>query len=163
MKRSTDWLTLTVAMLLFSVIAAFGARAQAADRPIKTQEPRNAASSEGHAVISTHAGHLGVLVRGIHSARLAQLLGNASDSPSGWRDGFDAGGSVALGSELARQLSVGVGDSITLVAPHGTTSASKAPHIKAYRIDAILPHGVTPLDAVLVLMAVSQAGSYSDR
>ena len=58
---------------------------------------------------------------------------------------------------------MGVGDSITLVAPHGVASASKTLHVKTYRIDAILSHDVTALDAVLVLMAVSEAESYSDR
>jgi lipoprotein-releasing system permease protein len=163
MKRSMEWLILATTMLFVSVAAIFSAQAQNTDRPITTQETRDASSVGGHALASTSAGPLGILVRGIQSARLAQLLSNASVSPRGWRESFDSGSSVAVGGELARQLSVGVGDSITLVAPRRITSASKEPHIKTYRIDAILPHDVTALDAVLVLMAVSEAESYSDR
>jgi hypothetical protein len=61
-----------------------------------------AGSADGHAVASTRADALGVLVRGIPSARLAQLLGGVSNAPGDWRDRFDKAGTVVVGSALAR-------------------------------------------------------------
>lgn len=163
MERRIDWISLAIAMLFVSAVAMVPARTQTPDRVIEIQETRFAASVDGHAVVATPAGTLGILVRGIQSTRLAQLLGDGRDSPSDWRNRFDNGGAVAVGSALARRLSLGVGDSITLVAPHHTKSAANAPHIRTYKIDAILPHDLAGFDGVLVLMAISEAESYSDR
>jgi ABC-type lipoprotein release transport system permease subunit len=149
MERPIHRISPAVAMLLVSAIAMLPARAQSPDRAIKTQEARLAPA--GHAVASTPADALGVRIWGMQSARLVQLLGEGSDSPGEWRDGFESGNAVVVGSALARRLSLAVGDSLTLVAPRDPRSASKEPHIKTYRIGATLPREVTGYDAALVL------------
>ncbi len=163
MSHRIGSISFAIAMPFVSAGVIFPAQADIPDRLIKIQETQFAASVEGHAVASTRAAALGVLVRGIRAARLAQLLGESSASPSEWRVSFEKGEAVAVGSALAKQLSLGVGDTITLAAPHDPRAASNAPRIKTYKIDVILPHDLAVFDAVLVLMAVSEAQSYSDR
>jgi lipoprotein-releasing system permease protein len=163
MERQTHWIAVATTLLFGSAIAVLPARALSPDGLIKTQEARLAAPVEGHAVASTSADAVGVLVRGMESARLAQLLGEGSDSLHEWRNSFDGGRAVAVGSALAKRLSLRAGDTITLVAPSKARSASNGPHLKTYKIGAILPNELTGHDAVLVLMTVSEAERYSGR
>src|ERR1700684_228262 len=74
---------------------------------------------EGQALASSPFNASGVLVRGIRGVVLHKLSSLASTIKSGTLDGFDEGQGIAIGKRLADQLSLRVGDSITLVAPRG--------------------------------------------
>src|SRR4026208_2543528 len=77
---------------------------------------------EGQALASSPFNASGVLVRGVRAADLAKLPSVASDSRQGTLEGLGAGQGVAIGRRLADQLSLRVGDSVTLVAPRGAVT-----------------------------------------
>src|SRR5438552_3188147 len=99
---------------------------------------------EGQALASSPFNASGVLVRGIRGADLAKLSSVASSTkPEGALNGFDEGQGILIGERLAKQLSLRVGDSITLVAPRGAvTPMGTTPRIKAYKIAGIFEIGM---------------------
>lgn len=68
---------------------------------------------------------------------------------------------VALGSDLARQLGVQVGQRITLIAPSGQiTPAGVMPRLKAFEIAALVSTGHYEYDSGLVLMNIEDASRF---
>ncbi len=69
-----------------------------------------------------------------------------------------------MGIRLANSLGVGVGDSISLVAPKGaSTPFGTAPRIKRYRISAIFELGMSEYDKTMVFMPLVEAQKYFSR
>jgi lipoprotein-releasing system permease protein len=65
---------------------------------------------------------------------------------------------VLLGNELARALSVGVGDKVTLIAPQGNiTPAGVIPRLKQFRVAGIFESGHFEYDSALALVAMADA------
>ena len=82
----------------------------------------------------------------------------------GTLEGFDEGQGIAIGKRLADQLSLRVGDSITLVAPRGAvTPMGTTPRIKAYKVGAIFEIGMSEYDAAFVFMPLPEAQAYFNR
>src|SRR3984957_6819190 len=69
---------------------------------------------EGQALASSPFNASGVLVRGIRGADLTKLSSVASNIKFGTLDGFDEGQGIAIGKRLADQLSLRVGDRVTV-------------------------------------------------
>ncbi len=119
---------------------------------------------EGQALASSPFNASGVLVRGIRGGDLAKLSAVASNIESGTLDGFDEGQGIAIGKRLADQLSLRVGDNLTLVAPRGAvTPMGTTPRIKAYKIAAIFEIGMSEYDAAFVFMPLPEAQAYFNR
>ena len=119
---------------------------------------------EGQALASSPFNASGVLVRGIRGADLTKLSSVASNIKFGTLDGFDEGQGIAIGKRLADQLSLRVGDSITLVAPRGAvTPMGTTPRIKSYKIAAIFEIGMSEYDAAFVFMPLPEAQAYFNR
>jgi lipoprotein-releasing system permease protein len=119
---------------------------------------------EGQALASSPFNASGVLVRGIRGADLTRLSSVASNIKFGTLDGFDEGQGIAIGKRLADQLSLRVGDSITLVAPRGAvTPMGTTPRIKSYKIAAIFEIGMSEYDAAFVFMPLPEAQAYFNR
>jgi lipoprotein-releasing system permease protein len=88
----------------------------------------------------------------------------SSNIKTGTLDGFDDGQGIAIGSRLAEQLSVRVGDNLTLVAPRGAvTPMGTTPRIKAYKIAAIFEIGMSEYDSAFVFMPLTEAQAYFNR
>jgi lipoprotein-releasing system permease protein len=119
---------------------------------------------EGQALASSPFNASGVLVRGIRGGDLAKLSSVANNIEFGTLDGFDQGQGIAIGKRLAEQLSLRVGDNITLVAPRGAvTPMGTTPRIKAYKIAAIFVIGMSEYDAAFVFMPLPEAQAYFNR
>ncbi len=119
---------------------------------------------EGQALASSPFNASGVLVRGVRGGDLAKLSSVASNIEFGTLDGFDEGQGIAIGKRLADQLSLRVGDSITLVAPRGAvTPMGTTPRIKSYKIAAIFEIGMSEYDAAFVFMPLPEAQAYFNR
>jgi lipoprotein-releasing system permease protein len=119
---------------------------------------------EGQALASSPFNASGVLVRGIRGADLNKLSSIASNIKSGTLEGFDEGQGIAIGKRLADQLSLRVGDSVTLVAPRGAvTPMGTTPRIKPYKIGAIFEIGMSEYDAAFVFMPLPEAQAYFNR
>jgi lipoprotein-releasing system permease protein len=119
---------------------------------------------EGQALASSPFNASGVLVRGIRGADLTKLSSVASNIKFGTLEGFDEGQGIAIGKRLADQLSLRVGDSITLVAPRGAvTPMGTTPRIKSYKIAAIFEIGMSEYDAAFVFMPLPESQAYFNR
>src|SRR5579863_1241327 len=77
---------------------------------------------EGQALASSPFNANGVLVRGLRGTDLARLGSIANNIQAGTLDGFDQGSGVVIGQRLAEQLSLQVGDNLTLVSPKGAVT-----------------------------------------
>jgi lipoprotein-releasing system permease protein len=119
---------------------------------------------EGQALASSPYGASGVLVRGLRGADLMKLPSIANNIRQGTLAGFDEGQGVAIGRRLADQLSLGAGDSITLVAPRGAqTIMGTVPRIKTYKVAAIFEVGLSNYDAGFLFMPLKEAQAYFNR
>ena len=93
---------------------------------------------EGAAGVSSPYNQAGALLRGIREADLKRLPGIAGNVRAGSLDAFDSGTGVAIGQRMAENLSLRVGDTITLLSAKGAnTPFGIAPRIKAYPVVAI--------------------------
>ncbi len=136
-----------------------------ADRVSKVEGVRLAAPIvEGQALASSPFNASGVLVRGIRGADLEKLGSIARNIKQGTLNGFDGGQGIAIGSRLAEQLSVRVGDNLTLVSPRGAvTPMGTTPRIKAYKVAAVFEIGMSEYDAAFVFMPLPEAQAYFNR
>ncbi len=77
---------------------------------------------------------------------------------SGFRDG------IAIGSIVARDLGVAVGDKIKLISPNGVkTPFGTSPRVKAYEIVYVFTAGRYDIDKTRVYMPFAEAQSYFNR
>jgi lipoprotein-releasing system permease protein len=119
---------------------------------------------EGQALASSPFNANGVLVRGIRGADLARLGSIANNIQAGTLDGFDQGQGIAIGQRLAEQLSLQVGDNLTLVSPKGaSTPMGITPRIKPYKVAAVFKIGMSEYDAAFVFMPLKEAQAYFNR
>jgi len=106
----------------------------------------------------------GILVRGIRAVDLQQLPSFGGNIKRGTIAGFDEGQGLAIGQGLADQLSVHLGDSITLVAQHGAaTPMGVMPRIKKYQVTAVFEIGMSEYDAGIIFMPITEAQAFFNR
>lgn len=80
--------------------------------------------------------------------------GTLADYPNG----------IAIGSELARELGVGLGDKVRLISPSGAKTAfGVSPRINAYTVEYIFTAGRYDIDKVRIYMPFAEAQSYFNR
>jgi len=119
---------------------------------------------EGQALASSPFNASGVLVRGIRVQDLVKLPSIANHILQGTLEGFDQGQGLVVGKRLADQLSVHVGDSLTVVSPRGAvTPMGITPRIKTYKIAAVFEIGMTEYDGAFVFMPLAEAQAYFNR
>ena len=71
---------------------------------------------------------------------------------------------IAMGSELAKELGVGIGDRVRLIAPSGVKTAfGTSPRVNAYTIEYIFTAGRYDIDKVRIYMPFAEAQSYFNR
>ncbi|WP_209017087.1 lipoprotein-releasing ABC transporter permease subunit [Roseibium aggregatum] len=117
--------------------------------------------TEGQALVSGPSANLGALVRGIYESDLRRIPLIAQNVLSGTLDGFDEGSGVAIGSSMAEQLGLRVGDKITIISPRGSvTPMGVTPRLKAYPISAIFQIGMSEYDATFLFMPLPEAQGY---
>jgi len=115
-------------------------------------------------VMASHDGrNAGVEVFGIDSANLLTIPRVAgSQEARGDIDRFDEG--VAIGSGVARELGLVVGDRIRLISPDGVQTAfGTSPRINAYEVVYIFTAGRYDIDRTRVYMPFTEAQSYFNR
>jgi lipoprotein-releasing system permease protein len=75
---------------------------------------------------------------------------------------FDEG--LAIGSGLARELGVGVGDRIRMIAPGGVRSVlGSSPRVRAFEVVYIFTAGRWDIDRVRIYMPLAEAQAYFNR
>ena len=114
---------------------------------------------EGETLASGRGGSgTGALVRGIRAEDMTKLKTVSDHIVSGDMVGFASGQGVLVGSRLARQLGLTVGDQITLTAPDGdVTPFGVNPRVKAYTISGLFEVGMSEYDSSVVFMPLEEA------
>jgi lipoprotein-releasing system permease protein len=106
-------------------------------------------------------GGSGALVRGIRGEDLVKISIVANNIKQGSIAGFDTSEGVAIGSRMADNLGLVLGDTITLIAPDGdVTPLGTTPRMKGYPITAIFEVGMSEYDSSIVYMPFSEAQLY---
>jgi lipoprotein-releasing system permease protein len=116
---------------------------------------------EGQAFATTQFGSAGALVRGVRQQDLERLPGVTGHITQGSLDKFDEGAGIAVGEKLAERLGARVGDSITIIAPHGAeTPFGVTPRMKAYPVAAIFQIGMSTFDNTFIFMPLAEAQTF---
>jgi lipoprotein-releasing system permease protein len=119
---------------------------------------------EGQALASSPFNASGVLVRGMRANDLMGLPSIANKIKKGSLEGFDEGQGVMIGRRLADQLSLTVGDNVTLFAPKGAvTPMGVTPRTKSYRVAAVFEIGMSEYDSSFVFMPLPESQIYFNR
>ena len=114
-------------------------------------------------VTSAQGSALGAEVFGIRLKDLKSIprVGVGSDAYGNIED-FDRG--IAIGSGIARELGVTVGDRIRLVAPSGVKTAfGTSPRVKAYEITYVFTAGRWDIDKTRIYMPFPEAQAFFNR
>ena len=117
---------------------------------------------EGQVLASGKVGAgTGALVRGIREADLEKIDLVAKQLKGGTLKGFDNSGGVAIGTRMAENLGLSLGDTITLISPDGdVTPFGTTPRVKAYPITAIFEIGMSEYDSTIIFMPFKEAQAY---
>ncbi len=101
----------------------------------------------------------GAVIRGISPAEEAEVTALGAQLKDGAFGQLQPGSwNIVLGAELARQLGVGVGDKITVVAPGGqVTPAGVIPRLKSFNVVGTFSSGHYEYDSGLTLIHVDDA------
>ncbi|MEI4485860.1 lipoprotein-releasing ABC transporter permease subunit [Frigidibacter sp. MR17.14] len=111
---------------------------------------------------------VGAEVFGITSEDLAQIprIGQHPDASWGELKDFGAveGGGIAIGSGLARELGVNVGDRVRLIQPNGVRTAfGTSPRANAYQVVYIFTAGRYDIDRTRIYLPFAEAQSFFNR
>ncbi len=117
---------------------------------------------EGQTLASGRIGAgTGALVRGVREVDIPKLELVAGSVRQGSFEGFDASEGVAIGSRMAQNLGLGIGESLTLISPEGDiTPFGTTPRVKAYPVVAIFEVGMSEYDASIVFLPLTEAQLY---
>ncbi|WP_238481711.1 lipoprotein-releasing ABC transporter permease subunit [Pseudochrobactrum algeriensis] len=114
---------------------------------------------EGQALVQGSIGAgTGALVRGLREQDVNKLELIAKNVKSGTFASFDTSDGVAIGTRMAQNLGLGVGDDLKIISPDGdVTPFGVNARTKAYPIKAIFEIGMSEYDASIVLMPLGEA------
>jgi len=119
---------------------------------------------EGQAIASTTTLANGALIRGLSEQSLKSLTAISENIRAGTLDKFDKGNGLAMGTRLANQLRIKVGDKVTLVAPRGaSTPFGTAPRVKRYNLSATFEMGMSEYDSTIIFMPLKEAQLYFNK
>ncbi|EJZ23250.1 lipoprotein-releasing ABC transporter permease subunit [Rhizobium sp. Pop5] len=117
---------------------------------------------EGQVLASAQAGgSTGALVRGARAEDLAKLKTISDNIKSGDMVGYAAGQGVLIGTRMADQLGLRVGDLITLTSPEGDiTPMGVNPRVKSYKVSGLFEIGMSEYDSSIIFMPLEEAQLY---
>jgi lipoprotein-releasing system permease protein len=123
------------------------------------------------AMLSSSGGVMGVVVRGIDTDTVGEVTilpqkmkeGKLADINPTFRQAAlkDELPGIIIGNELAKHLSLEVGDETNVISPLGTTTASgSAPRMASFQVAGIFEMGMYEYDSSLIFMSVPNAQSF---
>ena len=116
---------------------------------------------EGQVLISTPYTSSGALVRGLREVGLKNLKAVSRNIRFGTLDGFDDTPGLAIGSRMANDLNVKIGDKVNILTPRGpSTALGTAPRTKRYPVVAIFEIGMSEYDSSIMFMPLVEAQRY---
>ncbi len=118
---------------------------------------------KGQVMANANGRNAGIEVYGIAQADLESIprVGLGADA---YGDIARFGEGVAIGSGVARELGLGVGDRIRIISPDGVKTAfGTSPRVKAYEVVYVFTAGRWDIDRTRVYMPFGEAQSYFNR
>lgn len=118
---------------------------------------------KGQVMVSAGEATMGAEVYGMTGADLATIprIG-AGSGAMGDLAAYDTG--IAMGSELARELGLGLGDRVRLISPQGVkTALGTSPRVNAYTVVYIFTAGRYDIDKTRIYMPLAEAQSYFNK
>ncbi len=115
---------------------------------------------KGQVMATANGENLGAQVYGIRAGDLATIprVGSGPDQ-QGDITRFDAG--IAIGSGIARELNLGVGDKLRLISPDGVkTALGTSPRVSAFEVTYIFTAGRYDIDTTRIYMPFDAAQAY---
>ncbi|SDH63403.1 lipoprotein-releasing ABC transporter permease subunit [Alloyangia pacifica] len=118
---------------------------------------------KGQVMANANGRNAGVEVFGI-SAEDLQGIRRVVDPETGYGDLARFGEGIALGSGVARELGVDVGDQVKLISPDGVKTAfGVSPRVKAYEVVWVFTAGRYDIDRTRAYMPFDEAQLYFNR
>jgi lipoprotein-releasing system permease protein len=118
---------------------------------------------KGQVMVTAGQGATGAEVYGISPADLATLP-RVAHGPMAMGDLSQFGQGIAIGSGIARQMGVTVGDRLRLIAPNGVkTALGTSPRVNAYEVVYIFTTGGFAIDNSRIYMPLDEAQRYFNR
>ena len=116
---------------------------------------------EGQVMVSAKGVAKGALVRGIRAEDLAKRKIVATNIKQGSLADFKGDDVVIIGSRLAQNMAVRVGDKLTLISPKGNVTAfGTVPRMRAFKIVGTFEIGMYEYDSGFVFMPLEAAQIY---
>ena len=117
---------------------------------------------EGQTLASGRIGAgTGALVRGVLPEDIKKIELVSQKVKQGSFAQFGKTDGVAIGSRMAENLGLGLGDNLTLISPDGDiTPMGVTPRVKAYPVLAIFEIGMSEYDSSIVFMPLEEAQIY---
>lgn len=116
---------------------------------------------EGQVMATAKGVAKGALVRGIRAEDLAQRKIVATNIKQGSLTNFKGDDVVIIGSRLAQNMGVRVGDKLTLISPKGNVTAfGTVPRMRAFKIVGTFEIGMYEYDSGFVFMPLEAAQIY---
>ncbi|OZB17995.1 MAG: ABC transporter substrate-binding protein [Rhodobacterales bacterium 34-62-10] len=119
---------------------------------------------KGQVMANASGRNAGIEVFGISTDDLRGIprVGGDQAQAQGDLARFDEG--IAIGSGVARELGVGLGDRIRIISPDGARTAfGTSPRVKAYEVVYVFTAGRWDIDRTRVYMPFAEAQSYFNR
>lgn len=118
---------------------------------------------KGQIMANFQNSNAGVEIFGISAADLVTIPRVAAPLESiGLIDNFENG--VAIGSGVARELGVTVGDNIRLISPNGTRTAfGTSPRVSAFEVTYVFTAGRWDIDRTRIYMPIAEAQRYFNK
>lgn len=118
---------------------------------------------KGQVMANARDRNAGVEVFGISAENLATIPRIANpDTSIGSIEDFESG--IAIGSGVARELGVGIGEKIKIISPNGVKTAfGTSPRINAYDVTYIFTAGRYDIDRTRVYLPFAEAQSFFNR
>ena len=128
--------------------------------------------AEGQVLVMTEGGAGGAILRGLRREDLMARPILSGNIVAGGLDDFQGKDAIIIGSRMARNFNVNVGDRLTLYSPHfNVTAIGRLPRHKAYRVVGLFEIDMyeydsrfiyMPLDAARVFLKLGQGVSSLD-
>jgi lipoprotein-releasing system permease protein len=118
---------------------------------------------KGQVMATANSRNAGVEVFGISQENLETIPRIADpETAEGDIDRFNDG--IAIGSGIARELGVGLGDAVRLISPDGVKTAfGTSPRVKAYEVVYIFTAGRYDIDRTRAYLPIGEAQLYFNR
>ncbi len=115
-------------------------------------------------VMATNGGRAtGAVVRGMKPENLRAKAAVADKIRDGSLEDFAGPDAVVIGSGMARELGLQVGDKMTLISPQGTTTVfGTVPRMRAYNVVAVFRVGMSQYDRTIIFMPLTSAQIFFD-